>query len=152
MKIPNHQSSFLKNPEMEENWNPFGPKFQTTKSSLKKIQEFLAILSNALECSAILCNTQQCSVKLSDSQQGLKDTHKLIILYSKQEKHIKLISKALISWLIWTWRSFCSELKRFWVNPHRCPQVRKIQLRPKNPLTPVIIREGTWLMILSKNY
>ena len=40
MKIPNHQSSFLKNPEMEENWNPFGPKFQTTKSSLKKIQNY----------------------------------------------------------------------------------------------------------------
>ena len=32
MKIPNHQSSFLKNPEMEENWNPFGPNFcQATK-------------------------------------------------------------------------------------------------------------------------
>ena len=55
MKIPNHESSFKKiqkwkkieilldpnskpqkffqeNPEMEENWNPFGPpKFQTTK-------------------------------------------------------------------------------------------------------------------------
>ena len=31
-QIPNHKKFFKKNPEMEGNWNPFGPpKFQTTK-------------------------------------------------------------------------------------------------------------------------
>ena len=33
MKISKPQKFFKKNPEMEENWNPFGYKFQTTKVS-----------------------------------------------------------------------------------------------------------------------